>query len=168
MSLVELGEPRTAAEMRDRYRAAHHRLYHTRPRPKVIAIHDHTPASQPLSVVVVPRLALVIDPASLEPSGPPQVTIRRILNIVAAAYGVSVIDLTSERRDQKIVGPRHVAFYLARTMTTFSLPRIGHKIGDRDHSTILHGADKITRLMETDEDLRNKVAELRRIIEEGA
>lgn len=84
-------------------------------------------------------------------------TVPNILRAVAQYYNLSLTDLISKRRTQAIVRPRHVAMYLARTLTTRSVPEIGRRFGDRDHTTILHGARRIADLMQSDPDLAEDV-----------
>lgn len=98
----------------------------------------------------------------LEPVDPAHsVKIDRIARIVAEYYDISMIDLCGERKTTAVVRPRQVVMYLARHMTTRSMPVIGHHIGGRDHTTVLHGVHKITELMATDEKLRLDVEFLR-------
>jgi chromosomal replication initiation ATPase DnaA len=73
---------------------------------------------------------------------------RTIQLAVAREYGVSLIDMLSGRRDNRVVIPRHVAFYLIKKLTLLSLPAIGRRFGGRDHTTVLHGVKKIERMME--------------------
>lgn len=67
---------------------------------------------------------------------------KSIAREVAAKHAVTLIDLVSDRRDQRIVRARHEAFYRCRHETTMSLPQIGKRFGNRDHTTVLHGIKK--------------------------
>ncbi|WP_291869691.1 helix-turn-helix domain-containing protein [Bradyrhizobium sp.] len=58
-------------------------------------------------------------------------------------FNITKVNFNSERRTKNVVYPRHVAMYLARQLTTRSLPEIGRQFGGRDHTTVLHGARKI-------------------------
>jgi len=87
-------------------------------------------------------------------------SIDDILRIVTARYGVKLSDLQSRRRTNAIVVPRQVGMYLARRVTRMSLEEIGHYFGGRDHSTVLYGIEKITRLSREDEALRTTLTEL--------
>jgi Bacterial dnaA protein helix-turn-helix len=83
---------------------------------------------------------------------------------VAYYYNVTLVDMNSERRQQAIVLPRQIAYYLARHLTYKSLPEIGRRMGDRDHSTILHGCRKVEQLMRIDPDLTDFVEGLEALL----
>jgi len=89
-----------------------------------------------------------------------RVTIDLILSIVAESTGVSVTEITGDKRSRPVVESRHLAMYLARELTDLSLPKIGDRIGNRDHTTVLHAVEKITKLMQQDRDLYNRVQRL--------
>ena len=72
-----------------------------------------------------------------------KVTIPSIINAVAKYYKISLTDIASKKRTQKLVIGRQIIAYLAKEMTTESLKIIGEKIGDRDHSTILYYLKKL-------------------------
>lgn len=69
-----------------------------------------------------------------------RMTLRQILEEVAAEYGLTISDLTGPCRERHIAWPRQKAMYRARKETMLSMPAIGHRLGGRDHTTILHGA----------------------------
>lgn len=71
------------------------------------------------------------------------ITCRLISETVAKAYGVTVLDLNSRRKGNDILMPRRMSWYLARNLTSRSLPEIGRFMGGRDHSTIIHGLTKM-------------------------
>ena len=79
------------------------------------------------------------------------ITPGRILSLTGEAYGVTVTDLESPSRRQPLARARQVAMYLCRELTDLSLPKIGALLGGRDHTTALHGINKIRDLMTTDE-----------------
>jgi len=89
-----------------------------------------------------------------------QPSIDDILQLVTARYGVKLSDLQSRRRTNAIVVPRQVGMYLARRLTRMSLEEIGHYFGGRDHSTVLYGIDKVTRLSREDQAMRSTLTEL--------
>jgi hypothetical protein len=93
-----------------------------------------------------------------------RITIRKVINAVASFYGYPVNDLESECRTVAITRARHVAMYLARELTTKSLPAIGRMLGNRDHTTVMHGHQKIRRLIETDELLRKDIDAIRKLV----
>ena len=94
-----------------------------------------------------------------------RITIEEIQKEVSTFYGVSMRDLLSHRRERQIVRPRQVAMYLAKELTTRSLPEIGRRFGGRDHTTVLYGVRKIGALKAKDTDLSDEIDLLKRIIE---
>ena len=94
-------------------------------------------------------------------------TIEQIQAAVCELFHVSVADVRGDRRQQSIAYPRHIAMYLCRELTDVSLPKIGTKFGGRDHSTVLHGVNKITRLLKEDREAFNVVQELTARIKQG-
>ena len=72
--------------------------------------------------------------------------------------------LQGQKRDKAIVMPRQIAMFLMREETDVSLLRIGAELGDRDHSTVLHACDKITREVANNDELRREVAAVRELI----
>ncbi|MDH4103377.1 MAG: chromosomal replication initiator protein DnaA [Thermoleophilia bacterium] len=90
----------------------------------------------------------------------PEVTISRIQEAVSQRFGVTLDELVSPRRSQAVAYPRHVAMYLSRELTDSSLPKIGREFGGRDHTTVIHAKDKITRLILEDRSVYNLVQEL--------
>jgi chromosomal replication initiator protein len=83
-----------------------------------------------------------------------QVSIDRIQQAVSRYYKVKTSDLTGKRRLQAITRPRQLAMFLAKSLTSKSLPEIGRAFGGRDHTTVLHACQKISALLETDADLK--------------
>ena len=73
---------------------------------------------------------------------------------MARYYKLKVQDLIGKRRLQAVARPRQLAMYLAKTLTTRSLPEIGRAFGGRDHTTVLYACQKITQLLDTDADLK--------------
>ena len=95
------------------------------------------------------------------------ITIEQIQSAVSDAFHVPIGDLRGDRRQQSIAYPRHIAMYLCRELTDASLPKIGAKFGGRDHSTVLHGVNKITRVLKEDREAFNIVQELTTRIKQG-
>jgi chromosomal replication initiator protein len=89
-----------------------------------------------------------------------RVTIDLILSAVAETTGISVTEITGDKRSRPVVESRHLAMYLARELTDASLPKIGERIGSRDHTTVLHAVEKIAKLMREDRDMYNRVQRL--------
>lgn len=78
-------------------------------------------------------------------------SIRRIVAEVCVKHDKYLLDIESERRDLDIVPARHELMYRLRTETTWSLPRIGRFIGNRDHTTVIHGYQKFKKQLEKGE-----------------
>jgi len=89
-----------------------------------------------------------------------QISIERIQDLVCERFGVTMEELTGDRRSQNIVYPRQVAMYLSRELTDSSLPKIGKEFGGRDHTTVIHATSKIARLIREDRSVYNIVQEL--------
>jgi len=94
----------------------------------------------------------------------PAVSAEAILQAVGRYYGVSLEDLRGKARDRKVVVPRQVAMYLLREEARLSLPEIGHRLGGRDHSTVLHGVRAVQREVESDARLRGDVRGVRDLL----
>jgi len=89
-----------------------------------------------------------------------RVTIDLILSIVAESTGVSITEITGDKRSRPVVESRHLVMYLARELTDASLPKIGERLGNRDHTTVLHAVDKIGKLMREDREMYSRVQRL--------
>src|SRR5258705_2342773 len=89
-----------------------------------------------------------------------QISIEKIQDLVCERFGVTMAELTGDRRSQNIVYPRQVAMYLSRELTDSSLPKIGKEFGGRDHTTVIHATSKIARLIREDRSVYNLVQEL--------
>jgi chromosomal replication initiator protein len=93
-----------------------------------------------------------------------QITPERIAKAVSDYYGVALEQLRGQKRDKAIVVPRQIAMFLMRAETDVSLLRIGAELGGRDHSTVLHACDKITRESSANDELRREIAAVRELI----
>ncbi|MEO5703690.1 MAG: chromosomal replication initiator protein DnaA [Candidatus Limnocylindrales bacterium] len=93
-----------------------------------------------------------------------QITPERIVKAVSDYYGVGLDALKGQKRDKAIVVPRQIAMFLMREETDVSLMRIGAELGNRDHSTVLHACDKITRESGGNDELRREIAAVREMI----
>ncbi len=89
-----------------------------------------------------------------------RVTIDEIQKLVSEHFDIKQIDLLSARRARAVARPRQIAMYLAKRMTTRSLPEIGRKFGGRDHSTVIHAVRRIEELRDTDRDVDGAVRTL--------
>lgn len=88
------------------------------------------------------------------------ISCKFIMEHIAAYYRVSLLDLVSERRAQRLTWPRHIAMYLAKKLTTRSFPSVGRAFGGRDHTTVLHAIKRIEGELDRSVELRREVAEL--------
>lgn len=99
------------------------------------------------------------------PSSKPKViTIQDIQRAVGQHYNVKLEDFKAKKRTKSIAFPRQVAMYLSRELTDFSLPKIGYEFGGRDHTTVIHAHEKISKLLQTDQELQQHIKEIRNIL----
>jgi chromosomal replication initiator protein len=89
------------------------------------------------------------------------ITQANVVEAVARHYDVSLRELTGRARNKEIVLPRQVAMYLLREETSSSLVDIGHELGHRDHTTVMHGITKIERELTTNTSLRTQIMAIR-------
>ncbi|UFN47666.1 chromosomal replication initiator protein DnaA [Roseomonas sp. OT10] len=94
-----------------------------------------------------------------------RVTIEEIQKRVAEHYNMRLTDMSSARRARNVARPRQVAMYLAKQLTSRSLPEIGRKFGNRDHTTVMHAVAKVAELMQQDSGFAEDVELLRRMLE---
>jgi chromosomal replication initiator protein len=90
----------------------------------------------------------------------PEISVEQIQRTVVERFGMSMQELTGDRRSQQIVYPRQVAMYLCRELTDSSLPKIGKQFGGRDHTTVIHATSKIAKLIREDRNVYELVQEL--------
>jgi len=84
-----------------------------------------------------------------------------VLAEVSKTFGVSNDRILGRERTREVALPRQIAMYLMREEGGVSLPKIGEIIGGRDHTTVIYACDKVNNLMETDEQLRRQVLQIR-------
>jgi hypothetical protein len=94
------------------------------------------------------------------PAFPAHPSLQRIVWVVAGHFEVPLLAIKSSRRDRQALLPRQIIMYLCRTMTPMSFPQIGRKLGNRDHTTVIHSFQKIRDRMKISEDLRDLIAKL--------
>lgn len=99
---------------------------------------------------------------------PERISVEQIIDIVCRYYNVTADAIISSSRKSTIAHPRQVAMYLSRTETDASLPQIGAQLGPRDHTTVLHGAEKIKSLVDIDPQLRRDLLEIKAMLYERA
>ncbi|KAB2939451.1 chromosomal replication initiator protein DnaA, partial [Hyphomicrobium sp.] len=95
---------------------------------------------------------------------PRRIKIEDILRIISRHFGVSKGDLLSQRRHRSVVWPRQVGMYLAKQLTARSLPEIGRRFGNRDHTTVLHAIRKIEGELSGNPRLKEELEELKRLL----
>jgi len=95
---------------------------------------------------------------------PRRIKIEDILRIISRHFGVSKGDLLSQRRHRSVVWPRQVGMYLAKQLTARSLPEIGRRFGNRDHTTVLHAIRKIEGQLADNPRLKDELEELKKLL----
>ncbi|HBP24334.1 MAG TPA: chromosomal replication initiator protein DnaA [Oribacterium sp.] len=100
----------------------------------------------------------------ITPDGPKEVTPDLIITTVAEHFGITNLEIASQKKNKEIVFPRQLAMYLCRTMTDVPLKTIGEYLGGRDHTTIMHGIDKISTELRTNEQLKSTIETLKKKI----
>ncbi len=93
-----------------------------------------------------------------------RIKIEDILRIVSRHFGVSKGDLLSQRRHRSVVWPRQIGMYLAKQLTARSLPEIGRRFGNRDHTTVLHAIRKIEGELSANQRLRDELEDLKKLL----
>jgi len=95
-------------------------------------------------------------------------TPSQIINSVAAYFEIPPEDITGQSRRKITLEPRHISVFLLREILGMSYPDIGEKLGKRDHTTIIHSYDKISREINTNHQLNQKIILLKEIINENS
>lgn len=93
----------------------------------------------------------------ISPDSRREITPELIIDIVAEHFNIKSKDILSQKRSADIVYPRQIAMYLCRQMTTNTVQSLGKAFGNRDHTTILHGADKINKMVISDENTKSTI-----------
>ncbi len=96
----------------------------------------------------------------IDKDGKQEITVPFIQEVVANYYGITADDITSKKRTTAVAYPRQIAMYLSRKMLELSTPKIGELFGGRDHSTIIHGCDKIVKDLENNTKLQKEITEI--------
>ncbi|MDA8050974.1 MAG: chromosomal replication initiator protein DnaA [Rhodospirillales bacterium] len=94
-----------------------------------------------------------------------RITIEEIQRKVAEHWGLRLTDMASSRRARAVARPRQVAMYLAKQLTSRSLPEIGRRFGNRDHTTVMHAVARVGELIARDAAFGEEVETLRRMLE---
>ncbi len=113
---------------------------------------------------ITPELAENALKEFISPDKKREITSDLIINTVAEHFNISSQDIRGTKRNADIVQPRHIAMYLCRNMTNLSLTSIGDALGKRDHSTIMHGVEKIDNDLKQYDDVKRTIDILKRKI----
>lgn len=100
----------------------------------------------------------------ISPGGVKEVTPELIIQIVADHFNLTALDIASQKRSKEVVFPRQISMYLCRNMTDSSLQSVGKLLGGRDHTTIIHGSEKINRELKINLTLQNTIEILKKKI----
>jgi chromosomal replication initiator protein len=106
-------------------------------------------------------VALVEDSLAYLTPAQSKLSPEMILDVSATYFGASIAELTGRLRTAKIALQRQIIMYLIREETGASLPQIGHLLGGRDHTTVIHGYERIAAELDANSELSRQVAELR-------
>lgn len=100
----------------------------------------------------------------ITPDKPREITPQLIIEVVSEHFQISLDQMISKNRSNEIAKPRQIAMYLCKNMTDIPLDSIGTLLGGRDHSTIIHGVNKITKELDTNENTRNLIETIKKKI----
>ena len=92
------------------------------------------------------------------------ITVDKIQNVVSNYFNIALSEMLSQRRSRPLARPRQVAMYLAKKMTTRSLPEIGRRFANRDHTTVIHALKTITRLSEQDDEMKKNINQIKSLL----
>jgi chromosomal replication initiator protein len=84
--------------------------------------------------------------------------------VVGEHFSVKLEDFKAKKRTKSIAFPRQIAMYLSRELTDFSLPKIGEEFGGRDHTTVIHAHEKISKLLVSDSLLQKQLKEIHELL----
>ena len=98
----------------------------------------------------------------ISPNDKKIITPETIINMVAEQFDITPADIIGNKRSSKIVYPRQIAMYLCRNMLDIPLTQVGSYIGNRDHTTVIHGINKIQDELETSEQTQKIIATLKK------
>ena len=92
------------------------------------------------------------------------ITVDKIQNVVSNYFNIPLSEMLSQRRSRPLARPRQIAMYLAKKMTTRSLPEIGRRFANRDHTTVIHAVKTITRLSEQDDEMKKNINQVKSLL----
>ncbi len=92
------------------------------------------------------------------------ITVDKIQNVVSNYFNIPLNEMLSQRRSRPLARPRQIAMYLAKKMTTRSLPEIGRRFANRDHTTVIHAVKTITRLFDQDDEMKKNINQIKSLL----
>ncbi len=92
---------------------------------------------------------------------PEKVTVKQVIDAVSKFYSITEDKMAGRGRSKAVAYPRQIAMYLCRSETDASFPQIGAALGNRDHTTVMHGCEKISGRMDADSNLRRDILEIK-------
>ncbi len=95
------------------------------------------------------------------------ITVDKIQNTVSNYFNISLSEMLSQRRSRPLARPRQIAMFLAKKMTSRSLPEIGRRFANRDHTTVIHAVKTITRLSEQDDEMKKNINQIKSLLLEN-
>ena len=95
------------------------------------------------------------------------ITVDKIQNTVSNFFNIALSEMLSQRRSRPLARPRQIAMFLAKKMTARSLPEIGRRFANRDHTTVIHAVKTITRLSEQDDEMKKNISQIKSLLLEN-
>ena len=92
------------------------------------------------------------------------ITVDKIQNVVSNYFNIPLSDMLSQRRSRPLARPRQIAMYLAKKMTSRSLPEIGRRFANRDHTTVIHAVKTISRLADQDDEMKKNINQIKSLL----
>ena len=92
------------------------------------------------------------------------ITVDKIQNVVSNYFNIPLSEMLSQRRSRPLARPRQIAMYLAKKLTTRSLPEIGRRFANRDHTTVIHAVKTINRLSEQDDEMKKNINQIKSLL----
>tara|TARA_E500000331_G_scaffold191479_1_gene184188 strand:+ start:241 stop:1629 length:1389 start_codon:yes stop_codon:yes gene_type:complete len=92
------------------------------------------------------------------------ITVDKIQNVVSNYFNIPLSDMLSQRRSRPLARPRQIAMFLAKKMTTRSLPEIGRRFANRDHTTVIHAVKTINRLSDQDDEMKKNINQIKSLL----
>ena len=92
------------------------------------------------------------------------ITVDKIQNVVSNYFNIALSEMLSQRRSRPLARPRPIAMYLAKKLTSRSLPEIGRRFANRDHTTVIHAVKTITRLSEQDDEMKKSISQIKSLL----